>query len=209
MRRRREPLGVVLAGGSGRRMGGSKAIVQLAGTPLIAYPLRAVREALSDVAIVAKTDTQLPSLPGVTVWIEPDEPRHPLVGIMQALALAEQRPVLICASDLPFVTRELVAELADADPGRAPAVLAASGSNVQPLLGCYQPSALELLTPLGCAPDRPLRDCIAEIGPVTLEVSDPDLLFNVNTPDDLLQAAAMLDARSPRRNRTASRPGDR
>jgi molybdenum cofactor guanylyltransferase len=198
MRRRREPIGVILAGGSGRRIGGSKATVQLAGTPLIAYPLAAMREALSEVAIVAKTDTQLPNMPGVTVWIEPDEPRHPLVGIMQALALAERRPVVICAADLPFVSAELVAELAAADPGRAPAVLAASEGKFQPLLGCYQPVALELLERARSGADRPLRDCIAAIGPATVEVSDPDLLFNVNTPDDLLQAAAMLDARSPR-----------
>ena len=54
-------------------------------------------------------------------------------------------------------------------------------------------------------PDRPLRECIAAIEPATLEVSDPDLLFNVNTPDDLLQAAAMLDtwrARSAPTTRT-------
>ena len=205
MRRRREPIGVILAGGSGRRIGGSKAIVQLAGTPLIAYPLQAMSDALSDVAIVAKTDTQLPSLPGVTVWIEPDEPRHPLVGIMQALALADRRPVVVCAADLPFVTGELVAQLAGADPGRAPAMLAALEGNVQPLLGCYQPAALELLQRTGSAPDRPLRECIAAIEPATLEVSDPDLLFNVNTPDDLLQAAAMLDrwrARAARTTRT-------
>jgi molybdenum cofactor guanylyltransferase len=205
MRRRREPIGVILAGGSGRRIGGSKATVQLAGTPLIAYPLRAMSDALGDVAIVAKTDTQLPSLPGVTVWIEPDEPRHPLVGIVQALALADRRPVVVCAADLPFVTGELVAELAGADPGRAPAVLAASEGNVQPLLGCYQPGALELLQRTGSAPDRPLRECIAAIEPAMLEVSDPDLLFNVNTPDDLLQAAAMLDtwrARGARTTRT-------
>ncbi len=198
MRRRREPIGVILAGGSGRRIGGSKATVQLAGTPLIAYPLRAMRDALDDVAIVAKTDTQLPSLPGVTVWIEPDEPRHPLVGIMQALALADRRPVVVCAADLPFVTGELVDELAGADPGRAPAVLAALEGNFQPLLGCYQPRALELLERTGSAPDRPLRECIAAIEPATLEVSHPDLLFNVNTPDDLLQAAAMLDTRRAR-----------
>ena len=31
-----------------------------------------------------------------------------------------------------------------------------------------------------------------------LEVADPDVLFNVNTPDDLLQAAGMLDLRASR-----------
>jgi molybdenum cofactor guanylyltransferase len=203
MRPRREPIGVVLAGGSGRRIGGSKATVQLHGTPLIAYPLEAVREALGDVAIVAKTDTELPSLPGVTVWIEPDTPRHPLVGIMQALALAERRPVLVCAADLPFVTGDLIRELAGADPGRAPAVLAAWDGDAQPLLGCYQPLALDLLQQGEFAPDAPLRERIASIEPLLFEVDDPELLFNVNTPDDLLQAAAMLD-RHP-----ASRPASR
>jgi molybdopterin-guanine dinucleotide biosynthesis protein A len=65
---------------------------------------------------------------------------------------------------------------------------------------------LELLERAGSGTDRPLRDCIAAIGPATLEVSDQDLLFNVNTPDDLLQAAAMLDARSPRHHPALGRP---
>ena len=41
----------------------------------------------------------------------------------------------------------------------------------------------------------PLRDCIEGLEPVLLEVDDPDELFDVNAPDDLLQAAAMLDRR--------------
>ena len=41
-----------------------------------------MRAALGEVVIVAKADTELPSLPGVTVWIEPDEPQHPLIGII-------------------------------------------------------------------------------------------------------------------------------
>jgi molybdopterin-guanine dinucleotide biosynthesis protein A len=195
MRLRRESIGVILAGGSGRRIGGSKATVQLHGTPLIAYPLRAVREALGDVAVVAKADTKLPSLPGATVWIEPDEPRHPLAGILQALALAERRQVLICAADLPFVTAGLIRELAQADPGRAPAVLASSEGVGQPLLGCYQPRALDLLARPDASHGPPLGDTVASIEPRLLEVEDPELLFTVNTPDDLLQAAAMLDRR--------------
>ena len=104
MRVRTRPVGAILAGGGGRRIGGDKAIVELPGRPLICYPLEAVREALGQVAVLAKADTELPSLPGVTVWIEPDARRHPLVGITQALALADGRPVLVCAADLPFVS---------------------------------------------------------------------------------------------------------
>jgi molybdopterin-guanine dinucleotide biosynthesis protein A len=198
MGRRREPIGAILAGGSGRRIGGSKAIVQLHGTPLIAYPLNAMRGALLEVAVVAKADTKLPSLAGATVWIEPHMPRHPLVGIMHALALAEGRPILVCAADLPFVTSELIRALASVRPGAAPAVIASSDGRDQPLLGCYQPEALDRLQGAGFAPDAPVRDCVAALDPLLFEVDDPQLLFSVNSPDDLLQAAAMLDARTPR-----------
>ena len=116
----------------------------------------------------------------------------PLVGIMQALALAGGRPVLVCAADLPFVTPRAGRRLAGADPGRAPAVAGR--------LGGRRPAAVRLL-PAGGAAGCSQRGLgarsatargIAAIEPATLEVADPDLLFNVNTPDDLLQAAAML-----------------
>jgi molybdopterin-guanine dinucleotide biosynthesis protein A len=176
-------------------MGGAKATVELVGRPLICYPLEALAAALDDVAVLAKADTELPSLPGATIWVEPQVRHHPLVGISQALALAGGRPVLICAVDLPFVSPELVKRLSAEDPAGAPAVLASSRGAMQPLLGCYQPSALKLL---GRALDRPLRQLVAEIEPRLLEVEDPDALFNVNAPDDLVRAAARLDRRRSR-----------
>src|SRR5690348_12167291 len=181
MLRRRPPMGVILAGGLGRRIGGSKAVVQLAGQPLITYPLEAVRTALGDVAVVAKADTQLPSLPGVTVWVEPDSPRHPVVGIIQALALAEGRSLVVCAVDLPFVTPELIYRLATADLGRSPAVLARCGTDVQPLLGCYAPRAIDPLRN-GLPAEAPVRELVASLHPRMLEVGDPELLFNINSP---------------------------
>jgi molybdenum cofactor guanylyltransferase len=198
-RNRLKPVGVVLAGGLGRRMGGAKATVELAGRPLICYPLDALAAALGEVAVLAKADTALPSLPGATVWVEPQVQQHPLVGISQALALAGGRPVLVCALDLPFVTPELIGRLAAEDPAGAPAVVASRRGTMQPLLGCYQQSAMELLGPAG---DRPLRELVAAIKPRLVEVEDPDALFNVNAPDDLLRAAATLDRRRSTTERT-------
>jgi molybdopterin-guanine dinucleotide biosynthesis protein A len=190
----------VLAGGSGRRIGGGKAIVELSGRPLLSYPLRALASALDEVAVLAKADTELPSLPGVTVWIEPQQPRHPLLGILQALALADGRPVVVCAVDLPFVSAELIAQLAGVDAGGAPAVLAARRGAVQPLLGRYEPAAAELLPePAG---NVALIEAVTALGPRLLEVSDPDELFNVNAPEDLLHASAILDRRRARASRT-------
>jgi molybdopterin-guanine dinucleotide biosynthesis protein A len=179
-------------------MGGAKATAPLAGRPLICYPLEALGGALDEVAVLAKADTDLPSLPGATIWVEPQLQHHPLVGISQALALAGGRAVLVCAVDLPFVTPELIGRLAAEDPAGAPAVVASHRGAIQPLLGCYQPAALALLGP---AQNRPLRELVAAIRPRLLEVEDRDALFNVNVPADLLRAAAALD-----RRRAAHRP---
>jgi molybdenum cofactor guanylyltransferase len=191
----RTPIGVVLAGGAGRRIGGGKAMVALDRRPLISYPLEAVWRALGNVTIVAKPDTELPSVPGVTVWIEPRQPQHPLTGILHALSLAEGRPVLVCAGDMPLVTSELVGVIAGTAPGRAVAVVASIASGLQPLLGCYEPAALPQLAEAARDPEIRLRDAVSALRPAAVEVEEPELLFNVNTPDDLLQAAAMLDRR--------------
>jgi molybdopterin-guanine dinucleotide biosynthesis protein A len=147
------------------------------------------------VAVLAKANTRLPPLPGVTVWVEPENPRHPLVGITQALALAGGRPVVVCAGDMPFVTPQLIRRLVKTDAGRAPAVIACSGGFMQPLLGCYQPRALELLAGAARAATAPLLETVGAIDPVLVEVEDPDELFDVDSPDDLLLASAMLDQR--------------
>ena len=141
--------------------------------------------------MIAKADTLLPNLPGVTIWIEPPTPRHPLVGITHALALAGRRPIVVCAGDLPFVTPELIDRLAHADPAGAPAVIASREGETQPLLGCYQQAASKLLAPAAAA-DAPLREAVAAIGPRLFEIEDVEELFNVNAPDDLLMASAML-----------------
>jgi molybdopterin-guanine dinucleotide biosynthesis protein A len=197
------PLGVILAGGLGSRIGGGKAMVELAGKPLIQYPCEAMRAAVGEVVVMAKADTELPSLAGVTVWVEPQAPRHPLIGLMHALDLAEGRAVVACALDLPFVTAEVLRRLIESDPEGAPGVVASSAGEMQPLLGCYQPQARERLRSAGFGPEVPARRAIAAIGARELQV-EAEVLFNINSPDDLLQAAAMLDRTKPPRKLTAA-----
>jgi molybdopterin-guanine dinucleotide biosynthesis protein A len=193
MRTSATPIGVILAGGLGRRMGGAKATAELRGRPLIDYPLQALRAALGDVAIVAKADSELPHLPGVTVWTEPSAPSHPLVGIVHALGLAGNgRPILVCAADMPFVPPALVTRIAATDPAGAPAVVPTCNGELQPLLALYLPAATAALARVVAA-EGPLRSEVAAIGPRLLEVEDRSAFFNVNTPEDLLVAEAILD----------------
>jgi molybdopterin-guanine dinucleotide biosynthesis protein A len=197
-----DPIGVVLAGGAGRRIGGAKAIVALRGTPLVLYPLHALQAVLAEVVIVAKADTALPPLSGVAVWREPDEPRHPLAGIVHALERAgppagtegERRAVLVCAADLPFARPALVERLVQADAGGATVVVPRAGGRLQPLLARYDPAALERLSAaLAQRPLPSLTEAVSALGPHVLDLNDELPFFNVNAPEDLPAAGELLD----------------
>jgi molybdenum cofactor guanylyltransferase len=180
------PIGALLAGGRATRLGGDKARVELAGRPLVAWPLAALAAVLDDVAVVVKESTPLPELPGVEVWTEPDEPRHPRAGIVTALERAGGRPVVVCAGDMPFVTPELVRRLAD----EAGTAVFRAGGRLQPLLARYEPDTLPAL--LRAAPDAALARVVAGLRPRVLETPDERPFFNVNTPEDLAAAAQFL-----------------
>ena len=190
------PLGVVLAGGLGRRLGGTKATVRLNGRHLISYPVGVLENALNEVAIVAKAGSELPgNLPRAAVWFEPDEPRHPLMGVVHALEQAQTRSVLICACDMPLVTAELIQAIAGAHPEAASPVLARAEGLAQPLLGRYPQTALEPLR-RALEEEASVLEAVERLKPLYHEVEDPTLVFNVNTPEDLLRVGALLTART-------------
>jgi len=110
------PVGAVLAGGEGRRIGGDKAIVELEGRPLVSYPLEALHEVCDRVAVVAKRQTLLPPLEGaVELWLEPlcalyrrqalpDLERALEAGARMSDAVAALRPdELAVADDVAFL----------------------------------------------------------------------------------------------------------
>jgi molybdenum cofactor guanylyltransferase len=181
-------IGALLAGGSGSRLGpGAKPAVLLAGRPLVAYPADALGEVCERVAVVCKRDSEVPELPGVERWEEPDEPRHPLTGIVHALDEAAA-PVLVCAADMPFVTADACRTLLQA-AGSSPAVVATAEGELQPTFGLYAPAALDVLR---AAPaDAPLTRTVESLDPARVALP-PALVRSVNTPEDLAEAEALL-----------------
>ncbi len=174
-------LAVVLAGGRGRRLGGAKPTADLGGRPLVAWPLEAARAAGLDAVVVAKAATPLPEL-DVPVWLEPDEPSHPLAGLVFALERAGG-PVVAVACDMPLVGAELLARLAAAE-GIATAKVS------HPFPARYEPSALPVLRD-ALAREAPAREALAALAPAELGAA-PDTLLGVNTPAELAAAGARL-----------------
>ncbi len=229
-------LGAVLAGGRGSRLGGAKPTADLAGRPLIAYPLQALAAAGIDSFIVAKPSTPLRGRPsvrdpergrpevrnpdrrstavegpdggstavgadaalrGVEVVTEPEEPRHPLAGIVAALRHAGE-PLVVVGCDFPFAPPALLRALADAPE---PLVVPAPGGGPQPLMARWAPELLPRVE-AALAREEPLRRTVAGLSPRLLgdaelaRFGDPArAFFNVNTPEDL--RAAEQAVRSP------------
>ena len=179
-------IGAVLAGGLGRRMGAPKATASLGGRPLVAYPLDALSQVCERVVVVAKRETELPA--EIERWDEPDDPRHPIAGITHALERAGE-PILVCAADMPFVSPDVLSLLADELRPGLKAAAAFCDGRLEPLLAAYAPEALEVLAEAPA--DEPLRRTVESLMPVLVDVP-PEVVFNVNTPEDLAQAEERL-----------------
>lgn len=180
-----QALVAVLAGGRGRRLGGAKPGADLAGRPLVAWPLEAARAAGLEAVVVAKARTPLPPL-DVPVWTEPDEPSHPLAGLVFALERAGG-PVVAVACDMPHVGAELLARLAAAEG-------TAAARADHPFPARYEPAALPVLRDV-LAREAPAREALAALAPA--EIGAPDAaLAGVNTAQELAVAAARV-ARMP------------
>lgn len=184
----------VLAGGAGRRMGGTpKPLALLGGRPLIAWPLAAARAAGLEAVVVAKAATALAPLE-VEVWEEPGEPQHPLLGIVTALERTggrRHRPVVAVGCDQPWVPPALLARLA---AGEGPAAPFVDGVPA-PLPARYPPEALDVLR-AALAAEAPLRRTLAALEPAAVAVEDPGVLAGINTPEELAAAERALASRA-------------
>jgi molybdenum cofactor guanylyltransferase len=177
-------IGALLAGGEGKRLGRtSKPAAILNGRPLASYPFEALSQVCDRVAVVCKKSTELPELEGAERWNEPDEPRHPLTGIIHALETAGE-PVLVCAADMPYVTADACRSLLTA-PHKSQAIVATSDGTLQPTFGVYAQQALDTLKH---APDNaPLTQTIESLHP-TRVAFPAHLVKSINTKQDLEEA---------------------
>ena len=208
----------IMAGGRGVRLGGEKALVRLAGRPLIEYVVIAAHDAGLETVVVAKPGTPLPPL-GCRILRELDESSHPLHGIVAALRRSHERcnppAVVVVACDMPFLTGPLLHWLATVDSRRSPVSSAADGAEapravvakvdgrLQPLLARFEPCHLPLLE-RSLRQRSSLRTAVLGLGPWVVTEQDlvgfgcpRKLCFNVNSIEDLKAAHAARETLSP------------
>ncbi|MEC8572007.1 MAG: molybdenum cofactor guanylyltransferase MobA, partial [Pseudomonadota bacterium] len=209
-----QPLGVILAGGLATRMGGGdKGRLQVGGESLLARVVDRIAPQVAGLALNANGDPQRFDDLGLPVIADTiDGFAGPLAGVLAGLDWAAEQgasSIVTVAADTPFFPQDLAERLLAAAEGqRYPLVLATtprtgeealkSGGgrrvNRHPTFGLWP---VELREDLRSALQNGLRKVVLWTdqhgGREALFEAEPfDPFFNVNTPEDLVRAEALL-----------------
>jgi molybdopterin-guanine dinucleotide biosynthesis protein A len=183
--------GAVLTGGASERMGSDKAVLAIGGVASATRVARCLALLCEDVVLVGG-DPPADS-PGRRAP-DGDGPRSALRGMIAALAATRTERVLVVATDLPFVTPDLLLALI-AWP-EADAVVPRTADGIHPLCALYRRERALAVARANLAGQRlALSDLLGAVTTHYLEgedlrAVDPDgtALLNLNTPEDLARA---------------------
>jgi len=202
-------IGVLLAGGLARRMGGGdKPMRIIGGRTILDRVIARLKPQCDRLILNANGDPARFAAFGLTVIADdvPDYP-GPLAGILAALDwTAANRPevewVLSAAADCPFLPRDLVARLHAARAGEdAQLAVAASGGQTHPVIGLWRVDLRDALRHALTVEDiRKIDRWTARyrLATVSWPTEPLDPFFNANTMEDVAEAErlATLDAAS-------------
>lgn len=193
-------VGVILAGGLARRMGGGdKPMREIAGKPILSHVIERVGPQCGALVLNANGDAARFAAFGLPVVADTVEGfAGPLAGILAGLdwAAAQQAQWLVSvAGDCPFLPRDLVPRFLDAQQRNdADLVVAQSDGQSHPVVGLWKVSLRE-----------DLRQALVEEGlrkidrwtaryklvSVEWDAKPYDPFFNANAPEDLAEAEAI------------------
>ena len=165
--------GVLLTGGASTRFGSPKALAVIDGETLADRAWRLLHDACDERIAVGKREYELP----FDVLEDESDVRAPIVGVVAGLRAAQHDVAVVIPVDMPQLTVDSLHRLADA-------CLDVSCPPTGPLPGAYRKSALPALERALIEHRLALRDAIRGLAVATVAL-DPEVLVNVNTPDDV------------------------
>ena len=203
MTRQEGVVGVLLAGGLSRRMGGGdKCLRPLAGKPILEHVIDRIKPQVGTLVLNANVDPARFAdydLPVAADLVEGFA--GPLAGVLTGLRwAAEHRPdcpwVATVATDAPFLPCDLVSRLVQAVEAEvADMACAASNGRSQPVIGLWPVRLADELEEALVERDiRKVDLWTAEykLAQVDFPADGIDPFFNTNRPEDLAQAEELL-----------------
>ncbi len=191
---------IVLAGGMSSRMGRDKALIPIQGVPMLQLVCQVAESCADTVYVVTpwqeRYEHLLPSksqfIQEVPLSVESGKdalPHGPLIGFAQGLMHVNTEWVLLLACDLPKLRVEVlqkwIARL-DNVSDEAIAALAYNNKRWEPLCGFYRRRCLPTLMEFIHQGGRSFQEWLKQHPVEVLPLSEPDMLFNCNIPEDLL-----------------------
>jgi molybdopterin-guanine dinucleotide biosynthesis protein A len=196
---KRGTLGVILAGGEGRRMGGAdKALLPLAGKPLLAHVMARLGPLVGEAVLSANGDPARFVEFGLIVLADPLPGRPgPLAGMLAAMLWARTarpaiRDILSAPVDTPFLPPDLLARLAAARAAmRQPIACAASLGREHPAIALIPVTLADDLARWLARGERRVSGFLARHG-YAVAAYEGDPFRNINTPEELQNQARDL-----------------
>lgn len=194
-------LGLLLAGGLSRRMGGEdKAVATIGGQTFVQRALERLQGQVGSVLLNSNRN-DLSHFNPLGVEILPDSLGGflgPLSGILTGLEWARAKAgdealVLSVAVDCPFFPLDLGARLAAALSSRRSVVIARSGGRAHPVFGLWSVQMVEELRAyLTTTTNRKMMDWVMAHDPIWVDwrATPLDPFMNINTPDELRALAS-------------------
>jgi molybdopterin-guanine dinucleotide biosynthesis protein A len=176
---------VVLAGGSGRRLGGvDKPALRVGERSLLDRVLAAVTDAGSVVVVGPERATERP-----VTWVREDPPGGgPVAALAVGLPLVTAERVAVLAADLPFLDAPTVARLRSAMGASGGALLVDDEGRDQLLVGMWRTAELRAALPVEAVGAR-LGAVLGQLSAVRLSVeARPAPWFDCDTEADLTTA---------------------
>ena len=201
-------VGVILAGGLARRMGGGdKGLIRLHDRPILDHVVERLKPQVSAIVINANGDPARFASYGVPVIPDSVEGfAGPLAGVLAGIEwAAAQRPgarwIVSAATDTPFFPRDLVQHLLNAVQ-RTPSDMAcaASAGRHHPVFGLWPVSlAADLRQAMKAEGIRKVDAWTARhrLAVAEFEARPYDPFFNVNRPEDVAEAERIAAEHQP------------
>jgi molybdopterin-guanine dinucleotide biosynthesis protein A len=194
----REVVGLLLAGGLARRMGGGdKGLLSVGGRRVIDRVIDAARGQVRALALNANGDPARFAAFGLPVIADgiPDF-AGPLAGVLAGMDWAASlappaRWLVSLPTDAPFLPRDLVARLAAGLAGGCDIAVAESGGQVHPVIALWPVALSEALRRAMLEEDMRKIDrwtARYRVATVAWPTAPADPFFNANTPEDIAEA---------------------
>ena len=182
-------LGIFIGGRSTRMGGQPKGLLPApdGGQPLVVRLAGLARQLGMEPVLVGDAAAYTVLLPELRVLHDHPEGIGPLGGLLSLLEAAAPGPVLAVACDMPYVSRELLARLVNAETA-APVLAARTGERWQPLCARYDAGAL--CVPLAAALAHGIRSFqrlfeTLAVEELVLDEVERAQLVDWDTPEDL------------------------